>query len=159
MAFIAGQYTVTLGGSSVGQIERGVEITHSFMKQLIVGDNLGQAVQDAIFLGADVSIDYRLMEYNASAVRRAMWPYGTSYLDVDQVIGTLDVQNSIVASLVMTALTGTPAQTLGPATITLPLTILRENFPVRLLFSPELRVIPISQRVYPGANGVYGTVT
>lgn len=159
MSFVAGQYTATLAASTVGQIERGINSTHSFMKQLIVGDNFAQAVQDAVFLGADVVFDYRLMEYNAAAVRQAMWPYGSTWLSVTSVLGTMDVQNSIVAQLILTALAGTPAATSGPATITLPKVILRENFPVNILFAPELRVIPISQRVYPSSTNVYGTLT
>lgn len=156
MSFIAGQYTVTAATQSVGQIQEGVKISHSFMKQLITGDNMAETAQNAVFRGADVSVEYRLMEYNAAGAALVFWPYGSAYLTMDTVIGALD--SSVADQLIMSALAGTPAAA-TPATITLASCVLYEGYPVDILFAPELRTIPIKQRVYPNTNKVFGTLT
>ena len=156
MGFIAGKYAATLGGSTVGQTADGIRISHSASKRLITGDNFADTVQDAIFRGLNLFVNYRLMEYNATAARACFWPYGSSYLTMSTVIGTLDSANA--SQLILTALAGTPAAA-APATVTLPLVILAEDFDVELLFAPDLREIPIRQRIYPNASGVFGTLT
>lgn len=164
MSFIAGQYTATLDGSTVGQIESGVTLEHSFFKRLITGDNFAETPQDAVFRGSQMSGQYTLLEYDATSARLAFWPYGANYLNMSVVIATLDVDlansNGNSKQLVLTALTGTPAQAqAAPATATLPRAILSEGFSVGLLFAPDLRTVPIRQRFYPDASGVYGTLT
>lgn len=166
MAFVAGQYTATLAGSTVGQLEQGINLSHSFNKQMIVGNNMGSTIQDGCFQGADMTVEYRLMEYNATSALAAFWPYGTTFMKVVSLPGMFDVQNSLYAALVLTALAGTPAATHGPASITIPRAILRENFNVQMLLDTTLRVIPIQQRAYPafGSGGealvqIFGTLT
>lgn len=156
MSFIAGKYSVTLGGSSVGQIQEGITLEHQVFKQLITGDNFAQTPQDAVFQGMAQFAQYTLLEYNATAARAAFYPYGSAWLTMDAVIGTLDSANA--SQLVLTALSGTPAAS-APATATLPLAILAEGFPVGILMAPALRTIPIRQRVYPNSSGVFGTLT
>jgi len=166
MAFVAGQYTATLAAATVGQIEQGINISHSFNKQMIVGNNMGSTIQDGCFQGADMTLEYRLMEYNAASARAAFWPYGTTYMKVVTLPGMFDVQNSLFGALILTALTGTPAATLGPASITIPRSIIRENFNVQMLLDTTLRVIPIQMRAYPAfgtgaeaATLIFGTLT
>lgn len=156
MSFIAGKYSLTLGGSTVGQTADGIRLSHSFFKRIITGDNFADTPQDAIFRGAELFAAYRLLEYNATSAREAFFPYGSDYLTMDTVIGTLDSANA--SQLVLTALAGTPAAS-TPATVTLPLAILAEGFETELLFAPDLREIPIRQRVYPNSSGVFGTLT
>lgn len=156
MSFIAGKYAVTLAASSVGQTADGITLSHSVSKRLITGDNFADTVQDAIFRGMNMFTAYRLMEYNATAARATFWPYGSSYLNMSVVIGTLDSANA--GQLVLTALAGTPAAA-APATVTLPLCILAEDFDVELLFAPDLREVPIRQRIYPNSSGVFGSLT
>jgi len=156
MSFLAGRYNVTLGGSTVGQLADGTRITHSFSKRLITGDNWGDTVQDAILRGCNMFAMYRLLEYNATSGRLAFWPYGSSYLNMSTVIGTLDSANA--SQLVLTALAGTPAAA-TPASVTFPLAILAEDFDVEILFAADLREVPIRQRLYPNSSGVFGTLT
>jgi hypothetical protein len=163
MSFISGAYTATLGGSDLGQIEAGFTIDHVLFKRLITGDNFGEGPQEGINLGSAVHIAYNLLEYNAAGAAGALWPYGTGYLTHSSIVGTQDIQSSLVASLILTALAGTPASA-TPASITLPRSILAEGFNVAMLFSPDLRVVPIRQRVYPtqsapGAAAIFGTTT
>lgn len=156
MSFIAGRYSATLAASTVGQTKDGINIEHQVFKQLITGDNFAETPQDAVFRGMAVFCQFTLLEYNATAARAAFWPYGTAWLTMDTVIGTLDTANA--AQLILTALAGTPAAA-APATITLPDAILAEGFPVGLLMAPALREIPIRQRIYPNTSGVFGTLT
>jgi hypothetical protein len=81
-------------------------------------------------------------------------------------VGRLDVQQNIVGSLLLTAIVGTTANTLGHATRTLPRCLLSEGFPVELLLAPDLREVPLRLRIYPdvtppaggvGAVMVFGT--
>lgn len=158
MSFIAGRYSMTLGGSTVGQTADGITLNHSFFKRLITGDNFAQTPQDAIFQGAEMFVSYRLLEYNATSARAAFWPYGSAWLTMSTVIGTLDSANA--SQLILTALTGTPAAAASaPTSVTLPLCILAEGFETELLMAPDLREIPIRQRVYPNSSGVFGTLT
>ena len=159
MSFIAGQYTVTLGASTVGQIQEGIKISHAFFVQHITGDAGAQTVQDGVFQGSECFAEYMLMEYNATAARAAFWPYGSNWLATTAQVG--DLVSGFTAQLVLTALAGTPAAS-TPASITLPYCILRENFPVSILFHPSLRTIPINQRVYPTLSSgaqTFGTLT
>jgi len=156
MSFIAGAYTATLDASAVGQIEKGLNLEFSFFKRIITGDNFGDTPQDAIYRGAQAFIQYTLLEYNAAAVIKAIWPYGTVLLNMATKVGNLD--SGSIKSLIMTATAGTPAAA-APATLTLPLTILAANYPINLLFAPDLRTVPLRQQVYPSSQGVFGTLT
>jgi hypothetical protein len=165
--FIAGKYTATFGATpgALGQSKDGIRLNHTIFKQLITGDNFAQAPQNAVYQGAECFVQWTLIEYNAAKVLALLFPYAATpgtYLDMG-VIGRLDVldvalTNNISQQLILTALAGTPAAA-SPATITLPLTVLAEGFPVEILMAPALREVPIRLRVYPNASGVFGAVT
>lgn len=159
MAFIAGAYTFTWNSLSLGQLFEGLTLNHVTFKEIIRGDNFAQAAQDAVFQGIDITSDCILNEWNAAAAATLFWPYGTPWLTAG-VVGRLDVQQTLAKSLIGTAVTGPPAQSLAaPATITLPRSILHENFPVQHIFRPAHRKVPIRMRHYPASDGVYGTLT
>jgi hypothetical protein len=158
MAFISGPYTATFDASALGQVEVGWTLRHSTFQRLITGHNFAQTPQDAIFQGMQMFIDYRLIEYNAAGVLKAMWPFGTTHLNVATPVGAQAVGSSKIKQLILTAVAGTPAATV-PATLTLPRCILAEGFNVELLYAPDLRIVPISQRVFPDSSGVFGTET
>lgn len=146
MPFIAGGYTVTYGGAALGQIADGITIEHFVNKQLITGDNYALTPQDAVYQGEECFMEFTLMEYNAAAARSAFWPYAASY-GLHGIVGRLDVGSSLVAALVMTAVAGTPAAS-TPATVTASRAVLAEGFPVRILFQPALREVPLRMRLY-----------
>jgi hypothetical protein len=152
--FIAGPYTATYNAAALGQTADGFRVSHSFFKRLIQGDAYAQAPQDEVYQGAEVFVNFRCIEYTKTGIAAAMWPYG-AYMKMGQV-GRVSVQQSLVKSLVLTAVAGTPAAS-SPASVTLPLSILAEGFPVELLFAPDLREVPLRMRVYPNA-GSFGTV-
>lgn len=157
-SFVAGGYTATWNSLALGQTAQGYRLSHSFFKRLITGDSMAEAPQDAVFRGAEMFISMNLIEYLAAGIATIMWPYG-AYLTMGTV-GRLDVQQSLAKQLVLTAVAGTPAAgALAPASLTLSKTILAEGFPVELLMAPDLKEVPIRQRIYPSSVGVFGTQT
>ena len=156
MSFIAGKYTVTYGPSGslipVGQVAAGITIEHVVSKQLITGDNEGQSVQDAVYQGHNVFAELTLMEYDSAGALNMFWPYSAQAGRAD-VMGRLDVAQSIADHFMLTVLAGTTADATtdqtGPQTLLAEHAILAEDFPVRMLFAPALRDIPLRLRFYP----------
>ena len=158
MTFIAGKYSMTYNALSAGQTREGIRLSHQIFKRLITGDSFGEGKQDAINRGVDAFLAADLIEANAAAAMAMIWPLGT-FLDAG-VIGRTDVGQGIAKQVILTALTGTPAQVAGfPATMTLPYCALLENFPVEQLFGPDLREFPWRGRIYPNSSGIFGTQT
>jgi hypothetical protein len=158
VSFICGKYAVTYGTSpgSAGQTGfNTLRVSHQVFKQLIIGDNFAQAPQDAVYQGAEMFVQFTMIEYNASKAAAIFWPYGTTIYDMG-VIGRLDV--GVAEPLILTALAGTPAAA-TPATLTFADAILAEGFPVEWLYAPSLREVPIRQRIYPSSLGVFAVAT
>lgn len=150
MTFIAGGYTATWDGLAIGQTADGYRLTHQIFKRLITGDSYAEAPQDAVYRGGEASLAMRLIEYDAAAVQTMKWPYSATKWTMG-VVGRIDVGSSLVKSLVLTAVAGTTAATV-PATLTASKSILHENFPVEVLFAPDLREVPMRLRLYPTAG-------
>lgn len=157
MSFIAGAFTVTYNANSVGQLANGLKLSHEFFKRLITGDSFAETPQDGVYRGGQMFIDFTMLEYNATGAQLAFWPYSATIFTLGTV-GRLDVGSSLAKSLVLTAVAGTTAATV-PATQTHLTSILREGFPVDVLYAPDLREVPISMRIYPNNSGVFGTQT
>lgn len=156
--FIAGAYTATYNAKALGQNAEGWRLLHSFFKRIVTGDLGGETPQDSIYRGREQKISGRLIEASEAGIPDLIDPYagtvGTPWT-LGQ-IGLLDVRGagtvspvSRCKSLVLTALTGTSAYNDTQKTITLPLSILAEGFPVEILLGPDLREVPIQLRIYP----------
>ena len=152
--FVAGGYTATWNSLALGQCADGYRLSHSFFKRIVTGDSMAEGPQDAVYRGAEMFLQMTLIEFNAAGMYSIMWPYG-NYL-APGLVGRMDVLSGLAKQLVLTALAGTPAAT-SPASISLPLAILAEGFPVELLMAPNLREIPIRMRIYPNSSAVFGT--
>lgn len=156
MSFISGGYTATWNSLAIGQTADGYRLTHQVFKRLITGDTYAETPQDAVYRGAEASIAMRLIEYNAAAVETLKWPYSATKWTLG-IIGGLDIVTSFVKSLVLTAVASTPAAA-APASLTASKAILHENFPVEILFAPDLREVPMRLRLYP-TSGVFAVET
>jgi hypothetical protein len=152
MGFTSGRYTATWNALAVGQTADGINVSHQFMKRPIQGDKMGETVQDAIVRGMEVLARMRLIEWDAAGIQTLIHPYGAAYA-IGTMVGKLDVGGAFAKPLVLTAVDTNPGPT--PATQTLGQTILHENFPVELLFAPDLREVPVQLRCYPFANGSF----
>lgn len=153
--FIAGRLTAFYSGATIGQVSDGFTIEHIPRKRLITGDVMGpDSPQDAVFRGHDVFIEFNLMEYDATSVAAAIWPYGILGTATD--VGRMDIAGSgtLAAPLILTD-TGSanvPAAN-KPNTLTADLAVLAPGFPVQLLLAPDLREIPIRMQLYPNTTG------
>jgi len=155
--FIAGPYTATYNNKPLGQSADGWRLSHSFFKRIITGDLFGDTPQDAIYRGREHMLSGRLIEADKAGIPDLVDPYagtvGTPW--THGVTGLLDVRGAgggtpvpRCKTLILTAVSGTSAHTDTMQTITLPLSILAEGFPVELLFAPDLREVPIRMRIY-----------
>lgn len=155
MAFIAGAFTATYDGSTIGQTEAGFNYEWTVNKRLITGDNQAATPQDAVFRGHEMFVSFSLLEFNAAKAQAAFWPYSATF-GAQGTVGTLDVAGSYVKSLVLTPVSGTPLNTLGLA-YTFSRAILAEGFPVNILFQPDLITVPLRMRIYPDASANFFT--
>lgn len=151
---IAGAYTVTWNGVSVGMFEGDGSLpTLEQTSKAEMIDNTstyGKSTIDGVYQGADWFISYTCMEYKAGSIA-AFWPFGAN-----GVMGIISrLLFSLSAPLVMTVVAGTPAVG-SPNTLTAPNTILAPGFNSRLLFGPTVRKVPIRQILFPYSNS--GTI-
>jgi hypothetical protein len=169
-------YLVVYNSKVVGQTAEGVVFDRTVFKQMITGDWMGQAPQDGINQGTELTSMLDLLEYDAPAVVDLIRPYNGTNVDIRAgMVGTLDVYHQIAKSMVLTGLltatnitaNGGTGSSVTPLTRTLPRTILHENYPVREAFSSRLRNLPVRLRHYPSPHtqatgvggGVFGTET
>ena len=175
MPFIAGQYSAIYqppGGSplNIGQTAVGLTIEHVAAMRHVTGDAYAETVQDSIFRGMNMFAQYTLIEYNAAGSAAVMWPFGPTYMNQGIVgrlgLGPIAGVPAMNGNLNMTAVAGTPAALqASPAAMTFGGggasgggVLLADGFPVGLLFAPDLREIPIRQRIYP-VGGIFGAMT
>jgi hypothetical protein len=157
MPFISGGMTATWNALACGQTADGYRLIHQLFKRLITGDLYAESPQDAVYRGAELAVQFRLIEYTAAAVQTIKWPVSATKWDLG-VVGRTDVGSAIAKSLVLTAVAGTPASA-APASLTALLSVLHENFPVEVLSAPDLKEVPIRLRIYPSAAGIFATET
>lgn len=156
MAFIAGAYTVTWNSVTIGQVSDGIRLRQSNSVEVIKGQSLGESTQDGVYQGGDAFIQLESLEYITGAIA-AWWPYGD--LGVVGLPGRL--LTSLAKSLVLTAVSGTPAES-SPATLTASKAILAPNQNLELLFATRLRRVPLMFQLLPytsGDNSVWYTTT
>lgn len=176
MGFVCGTYLIGFNSKICGQTQEGLVFDRQIFKRLISGDWMGEAAQDAIYRGMDVTSMCTFLEADAAAMNDIIRPYNANGLQTGDVIGILDVQHGVAKSLVLTSLLtstninangGTGASSVLPLTRTAARTALAENYPVRELFGNNLRDVPVKFRHYPSARtqstglggGVYATET
>jgi hypothetical protein len=168
MAFIAGAFHCKYGTKaseiSVGQIQDGITIEHFVNKQLITGDNWASTPQDAVYQGMEVFVEFVLMEYDQAGALDVFWPYHGTF-GTSGTIGSLDT--GLARSLLLDHTQIGSGPTLGfgttaaaqPTTLQADFAVLAEGFPVRMLFAPAHRTIPIRLRLYPSEAGLFFTLT
>jgi hypothetical protein len=157
MTFIAGPYTVTYGGNTLGITERGFELEYTSFAEPIIGDNLGDSKQDGVYRGGNLFINFILSEMDLAGVQAAFWPYGT--IGAVGQVGRL--QTNIAVALAFSEVAGTTAAAeanLDNFTVTK--AILAEGFDVRILLSAAHRKIPMRLQALPtGGTPAWFTLT
>jgi hypothetical protein len=167
---ISGAYTCTYNAKALGYTADGWRLSHSFFKRLVTGDVGGDTPLNAIYRGREQFLVGRLIEAMATGVQDACEPYATAAgtnphtladigsIDVGYTSGGTPVPGAC-KSIVLTAVSDTPAYILAQATFTFSNSILAEGHPVDILMAPDLRDVPVRFRIYPSSTGVFGTET
>lgn len=68
---IAGPYTATWGGATIGVVEDGFELEQIQFAEPVRGDNLGDSKQDGVYRGQDVFINFVLQEWGVAKLANA----------------------------------------------------------------------------------------
>lgn len=154
MSFIAGPFTATLGGLSLGITENGFEVENIAYGDPVRGDNLGDSIQDSVYRGLDIYLNFILQEWNAAAAAVAYWPYAV--WGQSGQVGRMD--QDIATALVLTVVAGTRAVA-NPNTLTFTKSILAKNFPVKKIFASRHRNVPLRHQVLPASQAQSGNHT
>lgn len=149
-SLIAGAYTVTVNGVSLGLMQGDANvptIEQTTASEDINNTNIyGKSTIESFYLGANWFASMVCMEYKAGPISN-WWPWGTGIGQMGTISGTFTGSG---LALVLTAVTGTPAQIAGaPNTVTSNLSILAPGFNTRLLYGPQLRTVPLRFQLYP----------
>lgn len=164
--FAPGYYTATYdppsaaGSSSTGATDLGLvdgvrRLRMRSSAQMVKADRYGDSEIDGIYRGANLSLMMTFKEWT-SIIREVLWPYTATAGDMGQVGISGRLLTDLAGQLVLTALTGTPAATAGPATITFPKAILAPENDVEIIFGNEKRDIPVVFKIFP--SDVSGTI-
>jgi hypothetical protein len=143
--FGIGQYSATFNANAMGlTTSEGVKVRYRPSVQKINNTNLyGDTLIDGIYRGIEgVQILMTAKEWK-TAVFAAIWPFGGG-TTFDGTLGTVGALISSKAlTLVLSAVTGTPAYTNGPVTLTAVGAILSGDNDIEFMMGPTEREIPI----------------
>jgi hypothetical protein len=159
--FVAGPYTGAYGGTDLGVIERGFELELTSSADPIVGDNMGDAVQDEVYTGGNCFVNFTLQEYNHTTLLPVFWPFHATPGCMG-LVGRMKWDLVPSPGLVLSAVNGTRAYNTaanynGPVTITFGKAILAADHTIRLLYAARHRQIPIRMRAFPYYGSSYPT--
>lgn len=169
MGFIAGPYLVAYNAKICGQTQDGISFDRQVYKRMVTGDWFGDAPQDAIYRGTELTSMATFLNARAAGVLDMITPYQGANAATSMhggFAGLMDVKHGIARSLVLTSLlTAAIINTNGvtggvaivPLTRTLPRTVLAENYPVREALNSNLRDVPVKFRHYPTQWSQSGT--
>ena len=141
--FAPGYYEMTYDGVSVGQVEGPKTLRRSVISQEISTDKFGPV--DGVYQGGECFLSLTFKEWKLPETLM-IWPYGADFGAVGQLGRLL---TDIAAPIVLTAQSGSPAATEGPATITAPLAILAPQNDISVIFGNVQRDVPILFKLYP----------
>jgi hypothetical protein len=136
---------MTYKTTSVGLMEGPIRTQQNIIGLPIRASVWGQHIIDYISQGGGHFIVFTVKEWMTGA-KQCMWPFNASH-GVYPITGEL--LNAYAGAVVMTALTGTPANTVGPATRTYNLALLLPGHNIDVTFGPMERNVPIVMCVLP----------
>lgn len=154
-SFVAGPYTVTWDSLPLGIMigDADVPTIEKTNKSVPIDrtDQYAHSTIDAIHMGFDCFFQMVFAEYLSGNIGTlstgaALNPFGTHQGIIGQV-GRL--YSLLYKSLVLTAVTGTSAATIGPATLTASKAIIAPNWNARWTFGPQHRTLPMRFQVFP----------
>lgn len=154
MTITAGAYTATYNSNSLGDTQDGWRHEVTGHRKDVTVDRFGDMPIDGVYRGVSSFVEAVLKDWDAAGFNALWWPYnGTP--GVAGVVGRLEVGSQLALSLVLSALSGTPAATTGPASATFALSILDAEFARNVNYNSEDRSMPVRIRNYVNtSNGV-----
>lgn len=141
--FAPGYYEMTYNAVSVGQVEGPKTLRRNAISQEITTDKFGPV--DGVYQGGECFLSVILKEWKLPETN-IIWPYGADFGAVGQ-LGRLN--SDLAKQIILTAQTGSPAATEGPATFTAALAILAPQNDTSVLFGNVQRDVPVLFKLYP----------
>lgn len=148
-SFPPGPYTATFEAVSIGLMEGPIRHQQNIIGLPIRTTLWGQHIIDYISQGGGVFIILTVKEWSAGS-KAALWPYGST-TGIFPITGEL--LNQYAGPLVLTALAGTPAATVGPVTRTYNLALMLPGHNLDITFGPMERNTPVVFGVLPEISG------
>lgn len=152
MAYSSGEYTATYNAKALGNTQDGWRMEVQGARKAVTVDKFGDAEVDGVYRGVNVFFECVLKEWDAAGMTDLWWPYSAT-VGALGVVGRLEVYSQLIKTLVLTALAGTPAATVGPLSITTTHAVLEAEFARTINLNNEDRAIPIRIRSYPYVSG------
>jgi hypothetical protein len=152
MGAVSGHYTATYDGNDMGMTDSGYVWEIVDQGEVVRAEELGESELDLIFRGAEVYVEVTVQEWSAAAMTAVIWPWQTTFGHLGTTgtgnIGFMAVRNSFAKTLVLTAVSGSPADTDGPSTITFHRVICTEETAKRINLDNKKRLVPIRFKVF-----------
>lgn len=145
MPFVSGSYSAVYGALDLGLIEDGFTLSYRRMSERIQTDVTGDAIQDGIYRGVELTLDFILSEWDADGAQAAYWPFAVVFGEIGE-IGRLDT--ALADPLILTS-----CGSASPTTITFHQALLSPDFDVQHLFANRHRKIPMRMMAYPVIAG------
>lgn len=159
MTFVAGAYVATFSFGGVpavtlGQTEDSYELEYSLNGDPVRGDNLGDSIQTFINRGGDCFLSTVLIDWDVALASRIFWHPSATFgtFDAGYIGSVASNQLGETTSKSTGILTLTRVLTVAhstPATLTANYAMLAPGFPVRTLFGPRLRRVPLRLQLLP----------
>lgn len=153
----SGPYTATwvIDGSArdIGLFEGPIRLQQNLIGQPVMAHQWGRTIIDYIMQGAGCFGVIVIKEWT-SYTKKFIWPFGSTHGIVDEP-GKLF--SGYCAQLVLTAVSGTPAATLGPVTRTYPYVATLPGHNLDITLGPTERNVVVAVAVLPepSAQGSY----
>lgn len=141
--FAPGYYSMTYDGDDMGLVEGVRRLRRRANAQMITTDKYG--LVDGVYKGGECFLAMTFKEWNAD-IQAALWPFGA---DIGEMGLNGRLLTGMAKAIVLTAEAGTPAATLGPATITANLAILAPENDVEVILGNEQRDVPVLFQLFP----------
>lgn len=148
--FVAGAYTVTWGGLSIGQIKDGITIITRDFGEHVTGDNCGGVPQDTVIRSTECRASFVCLEWTTVNKNLLYMLAGTSGAGKTGLPGRL--VSSLWLPLVMTVVPGTAAVG-NPTTITATQAAVEIDTDNSIMYGNHNREIAFVTRWYPYLSG------
>ena len=152
-AFAPGNYSMTYDTGDVGIIAGDGEMLRLRTEEKPVKGTVpfGDTKIDGIYRGLNGLLLVTFKEWT-TPVKKAIFPWYSGGLDGR--IGTIgQLGSSVAKQVVLTAESGSPAYTVGPRVVTIPLCKLAPENDINILFGPAERDIPVIFELLPYKDG------